>query len=194
MDGPALGGDQRSMTDSLKEQLIALGLAKEKAKPARNQGRRKPGPRPGTAAGKKPGPDRDREIALEEAWRRKQQSEHQAAEESRRRKQAEDEKRRRINKEIQAIVEANKLNDPKAELKRNFQYKGRIRSVLVNAEQLKLLNSGLLALVFLKGSYFLVTPEVAKQVRMISADHVPDLGGAEPEADGEHPVPDDLIW
>ena len=59
-------------------------------------------------------------------------------------------------------------------------YKGRIRSVLVTPEQLRSLNEGELGLVFLRGSYFLLKPEIVEQVRSISPDHVPalDAGGA----------------
>ncbi len=178
------------MSDSLKDQLISLGLAKE---PPRR--RKKPGPKPGATRGGKPGArNKEGEISLDEAYRRKQQSEKQSAEETKRRKRAEDERRRRLNKELQAIVDAHKLNDPKAELKRNFVYKGRIRSVLVNEKQLKKLNAGELALVFLRGSYFVVLPEVAEQVRALSPDHVPDLAGGAPDDEGDHPVPDDLVW
>ena len=66
-------------------------------------------------------------------------------------------------------------------------------SVRVNAEQLKALNGGELALVFLRGDYLVVKPELAEQVRRLSADHVPDLGTEDP-GEEEFPVPDDLLW
>ena len=86
------------MSDSLKDQLIALGLAKDEPKR-----KRKPRPPQGR---KKKSVQKSGEIGLDEAYRRKQQSEKQSAEESKRRKRAEDERRRRLNKELQAIIDA----------------------------------------------------------------------------------------
>ena len=93
-------------------------------------------------------------------------------------------------------MDSHALNDSKAEVKRNFLYKGRIRGVLVTPEQLKALNAGELGLVFLRGNYVLMLPEHVELVRAVSDEHVPDLGGAEPddEEESEHKVPDDLVW
>ncbi len=91
-------------------------------------------------------------------------------------------------------MEQHKLNDPGAELKRNFLYKGRIRSVRVTPQQLKSLNDGELGLAFLRGSYFILKPEIVEQVRAISADHIPELAGGDEQGDEDHPVPDDMVW
>lgn len=182
------------MSDSLKEQLIALGLAEDRP-------RRKPRGKPrakkrrpvakGTGAqSNSPG---DGDISLQQAWRQRTDSERREVEDAKRRKREEDLKRRQVNARIQPIVEAHKLNDPAAELKRNFLYKGRIRSVLVTPEQLQALNDGSLGLVFLRGSYFILAPDIVAQVEAISPEHVPDLGGGDSEEE-EHPVPDDMVW
>lgn len=187
------------MNDSLKDQLIALGLAQEKPrqrrpkgsgsgrKQGRSDGARKARPERGGAAGDG--------ISLEEAWRQRQREEQRARDTAREAKRAEERRRRRLNSDIARLVEGKALNDPAAELKRNFLYKGKIRSVPVTAEQLAALNDGRLALVFLRGRYLVVSPELAEQVRSLSAEHVPDLSaGAADDDDGEHPVPDDLVW
>lgn len=171
------------MSNSLKDQLISLGLGQDKP-PGKKP--RKPKSRP---AGKKPGGD----ITLDEAWRRRTRTEKEEVENKRRQKREEELKRRQVNARIQPIVEGHKLNDPKAELKRIFMFKGRIRSVLVTSAQLKMLNEGSLGLVFLRGSYYLLEPDVVAQVRAISPDHVPNLNGSDDE-DPDHPVPDDLVW
>lgn len=177
------------MSDSLKDQLISLGLAKKepprkkRKKPARKQGAR--------------GKGKGGEISLDAAYRARNKDEKQTAEQAKAEKRAEDLRRRKINKEIQTIVDEHRLNDEKAELKRNFIYKGRIRSVLVNEQQLKQLNEGGLALIFLRGNYHVVEPGIAEQVQKLSADHVPDLSASvaeEEEEEGDHPVPDDLVW
>lgn len=179
------------MSDSLKNQLIALGLVPKQPAQRRSRKPRK------TAVGSATRSKED--ISLEEAFRRRQQAEKQQAEEARRRKQAEDQRRRRINGEVEALVTGQARNDPAAEFKRNFLYKGRIRSVPVTGDQLRALNAGELAVVFLKGRYLLVDTGVAERVRAVSAEHVPDLAGGTGDdgpsgEEGDHPVPDDLVW
>lgn len=176
------------MSDSLKEQLVALGLASEKPRQKSKKQRARKGRR---ATSKRQSTS---EISLDEAYRQRAKSEKESAEETRRRKREEDLRRRELNTRIQPIVDAHKLNDPAAELKRNFMYKGRIRSVLVTPDQLKALNAGELGLVFLRGSYFVMPPNIVEQVQEISADHVPDLGTEAGPEDEDHPVPDDLVW
>jgi uncharacterized protein YaiL (DUF2058 family) len=172
------------MSESLQDQLKALGLAKAKPK---------------KAPAKKPQPKKDAEMSLDQAYRLRKKEEKSSAQHKKEVKRLEDLKRRRINKEIQELVEGLALNDKKAEVKRNFLYKGRIRSVLVTPEQLKALNAGELGLVFLRGNYILLLPEHVERVRAISKDHVPDLGASDQDdeddnIDEAHKVPDDLIW
>jgi len=175
------------MSQSLKEQLLALGLA---STPRVSGG--------GASAGPK---ERQRkpvnaDLALDQAYRLRAQHEKEAALQKKEEKRLKDLENRRINKQIQALVEAHKRNDAGAEFKRNFMYKGRIRSVLVMPEQLRALNAGELGVVFLRGGYYLLAPQDLEQARAISPDHVPDLSGAEPsEAEDERfKVPDDLVW
>lgn len=186
------------MGDSLKDQLVALGLARpEDQKRAPKKGGRKKGggERAGAGKGGRNRRGHPREMSLDAAWRARQREEKQSAEEKKRRKQEEDRQRRTINLSLQQLVEKHALNDASAELKRNFLYKGRIRSVLVTPEQMKALNAGELGLVFLRGSYFVMAPEHVEAVRAISSDHVPDLGGDQgDESEEEFPVPDDLMW
>lgn len=184
------------MSDSLKDQLLALGLAKKPATPGKKNSRSKT--RPKRPAQKKPG-SRSKsatEISLDQAFRERAREERRAAEKTRQDKIAEDQRRRAINKNLQMLVDEHAVNDPEADIKRNFFYKGRIRSVLVNRQQLSAINQGELGLVFLRGRYFLVAAQVAEEASSISAEHVPDLTGSEDsgEDEGDHPVPDDLVW
>jgi uncharacterized protein YaiL (DUF2058 family) len=183
------------MSESLQDQLRALGLAKDKpGRPGRKRKRRRPNDdagRGGSPPGGKQGKGDD--ISLEAAWRARQAEEKENAERARAEKRARDLERRRLNTQIEALLEGKALNDRSGELKRNFLYKGKIRSVRVNAEQLAALNAGSLALVFLRGDYLVVEPAVADQVRALSPEHVPDLGGEDP-GEEEIPVPDDIVW
>ncbi len=193
------------MSDSLQDQLLALGLAKEKPKAApggrkQKHHARKAGNGKGGRAKQRqsevdraPASGKGGEISLDAAYRARQKDEKTSSERARAEKRALDLERRRINTEIENLLKDQSLNDREGALKRNFLYKGKIRSVRVNEAQLKALNEGALALVFLRGDYLLVTPELAARVARLSPEHIPDLGGDAPEEE-EFPVPDDLIW
>ena len=196
------------MSDSLQDQLRALGLAKkasqEKARqektrqePAKkpNQGSRKARHSSTTKPPRKPAANPN--LSLDQAFRLRAQEEKKAAQIKKEQKLQQDMERRLINKKMQDLATAHALNDKTAEIKRNFLYKGRIRNVLVTPEQLKQLNSGELGLVFVRGNYYILLPEHVEQARAISPDHIPDLLPAEPDnpdEEGEFKVPDDLIW
>ena len=160
------------MSDSLQDQLLALGLARDSGKKKHQGSSRKPGksrPNPGGEGGKKPG-----ELSLQKAYAR-----------------AEDLQRRLLNNEIRTLVLPHRLNRDDAEIARNFMFRGRIRKVHVTPEQLKALNAGELGIAYLSGGYHLLANEHVEVVRRLSAEHVADLA-TETEDDGDHPVPDDL--
>ncbi len=167
------------MSDSLQDQLKALGLARAKPK-------RKPKPKPRGNKGKQ-------EFSLAEAYSLKNKDEQNQADHARKKKLAEDRQRRQLNNEIRIIVKAHRLNRDDAEIGRNFMFRGRIRKVRVTPEQLKALNAGELGIAYLSGGYHLLANEHAEAVRALSEEHVADLS-TEAGDDGDHPVPDDLTW
>lgn len=179
------------MGDSLQDQLKALGLARNKPqrskqgaeKPIKN--RRQPSPRKASEAG---------ELSLEKAFALRKQDEKRKADETRRKKQEEDRRRKQLNTAIREIVTPHRLNRDDAEIARNFMYRGRIRKINVTPDQLKALNAGDLGVVYLSGGYHLLAKQHVDAVRLLSEQHVPDLGGGSEEDDGEFPIPDDLIW
>jgi uncharacterized protein YaiL (DUF2058 family) len=176
------------MSDSLQDQLRALGLARQS--PERNKPRRKSKPAPNRpAAGKSAGG----EMPLGKAYALREKEEQKNADKARRRKLAEDRKRREINKKIRAIVKDKRLNVEDAEVARNFMYRERIRKIYVTADQNKALTRGELGLAYLSGGYHVLDRETLGQVRSIAADHVVDLE-ASSEDEEEFPVPDDLQW
>lgn len=175
------------MADSLQDQLLALGLAKDKPGKQKKKRPRKPA-RQSPQAGKASG-----ELSLDKAWALREKEEKRSAEQKRARKIEEDRKRREINKAIKAIVDPHRLNQADAEVARNFLYRDRIRKLYVTPEQNKSLASGELGLVYLSGGYHLLAAEHIEAVRKIDAGHVVDLGGDEPQEE-EFPVPDDLVW
>jgi uncharacterized protein YaiL (DUF2058 family) len=187
------------MSKSLQDQLLALGLAKEKSKPGSAQKSRNGGgqrhdqsrpasPRKDSArAAAKPttaqknssphvAPDITPEsITLEQAYRIREKEEKSAKQRARDLKMEADRQRAALNRQIRNIVDAGRLNLADAGEARYFMYKDRIRKVYASAEQLAGLNEGSLGVVYLAGGYHILAAEHIETVRQISPDHVADL-------------------
>jgi len=173
------------MSHSLKDQLLALGLAAKNAEPGSIK-RHKAGP--SSVEHKKT------EISLDQAYRIRHKDDRHQKEQAITQKREQERQRRQINQKIQLLIKQNAIRDVLADSKRNFLYKGRIRSVLATREQINEINNGLLGVVYLSGNYHLMPMDKIEDIRHFAPDHVPDLGGAEPEGEEDNPVPDDLIW
>lgn len=175
------------MSNSLKDQLLALGLAKKKVqtKPKKQARNRPPAARVKSAGG---------DISLDQAYRMRNQQERQQKEQAIAQKREQERLRREINQKIKSLVNDCAIRDKDADTKRNFLYKGRIRSVLATREQVAGLNNGLLGVVYLSGNYYLMPAEKIEEIRQFAPQHLPDLGGADAEGEEDNPVPDDLIW
>jgi len=175
------------MSNSLKDQLLALGLAPAKPKPAPEKPR-KVHSKPVKKANK------SEEISLDQAYRIRIRDERLQKERDAERKREQERQRRQVNQKIQSLVSECAVRDPAAENKRNFIYKGRIRSVLATREQINEINSGAIGVVYLSGNYHLLPSDRIEEIRQFAPDHIPDLQGAESPEEDDHPVPDDLIW
>ena len=173
------------MSDSLKDQLLALGLASKK--PAVKKPRK-----PSPAVAKKKSADAD--ISLDQAYRIRNKEDQRQKQRAIELKREQERQRREINQKIKASIKDNAVRGPNADTKRNFLFKGRIRSVLATREQLIEINNGSLGVVYLSGNYHLMPADKVEEIRQFAADHVPDLRGADGEGEEENPVPDDLIW
>ncbi len=176
------------MSDSLQDQLRALGLAKKS--PERKKPRRKGKPPEKKSPAAKTGGS---EMSLGKAYALREKEEQKSADKARRRKQAEDRKRREINKKIREIVKEKRLNKDDAEVARNFMYRERIRKIYVTAEQNQALTKGELGLAYLSGGYHVLDRETLERVRAIAADHVVDFEDGSGDEE-EFPVPDDIVW
>ena len=176
------------MSDSLKEQLLALGLAPKKAPPKKGKPVKGKGKR---LSGRKPDPGG---VSLDEAYKLREREEQRQKSREAARKRELERQRREINKKLKAIVEMHAIKDEKADTKRYFMYKGRIRHVLATREQINEINEGTLGVVYLRGNYHLAPSAIVEKVRAIAPDHIPDMAGEEREEEQDHPVPDDLIW
>lgn len=174
------------MSNSIKDQLLALGLAPKKpaSKPAK-----KPGKRPQAVKKKS-----NAEISLDQAYRIRSSQERQEKEQAAERKRELERQRREVNKKLKTLIKAFAVRDNDADTKRNFLYKGRIRSVLATRDQIREINEGLLGVVYLSGNYHLLPIGKIEEIRDFAPDHIPDLSGSESEEEKDNPVPDDLIW
>ena len=182
------------MSDSLKDQLLALGLAPKKSE-SPSKKRRKP-----KTAARKPKTTARKlnkghaEISLDQAYRIRNQEDRQQKEQAVALKREQERQRRQVNQKIKTLVKQSAVRDPEADTKRNFLYKGRIRSVLATVEQIREINSGSLGVIYLSGNYHLMPIDQVEEIRKFAPDHVPDLQGADIEGEEDNPVPDDLIW
>lgn len=196
------------MADSLRDLLLKSGIVKQvhdnKPKPP-PQAARPPykGTKSARPTGKSPPsaqkpvrpPRADNgEMDLAKAYAIRAQTE--ASERKRVEQEAAEQARLRRERKlkIQHLLEGNVLNKAEADQPRNFEYGGKIRRVHVDGAQLTALNAGELGVVQQAGRYFLVTREVAEQVRAIDAHQLALLvepGTAGVDDDG---VPDDLMW
>ncbi|WP_426271622.1 DUF2058 domain-containing protein [Dyella kyungheensis] len=198
------------MADSLRDQLLKSGIVKqvreEKRPPAppsgkpfqqRHGGSPSKGGKPGQhkPQGKPSGPRSQEEIDLAKAYAIRAQTE---ANERKRAEQAAAEEarvRRERKLKIQQLLEGKTLNKPEVDHVRHFEYGGKIRRVHVDADQLKAINGGELAVVQQQGRYLVVTRELAEQVKAIDVNQIALL--VEPGSAGgvgEDGVPDDLMW
>ena len=202
------------MAESLRDQLLKSGIVKqvrEEKRPSAPQGGKpfgqrhggspskggKPGqhkPQGRPPAGKNSGKSQD-EIDLAKAYAIRAQTE---ANERKRADQAAAEEarlRRERKLKIQQLLEGKTLNKADVEHVRHFEYGGKIRRVHVDADQLKAINAGELAVVQQQGRYLVVTRELADQIKAVDANQIALL--VEPGTEGgigEDGVPDDLIW
>jgi len=173
------------MSGSLKEQLLALGLA---PRPDRHK-RRKHTPDGSTESRPARG-----EISLDKAFRMREQAERRARAQALKAHREKERQRRQTNGKIRCLIDAHAVCGDGAERKRYFLYKGRIRSVRATTEQIHALNEGRLGVVFLKGNYFLLPADKVSEIQAFAPDHVPDMEGSERPDEQDYPVPDDLLW
>lgn len=189
------------MSNSLRDQLLALGFSQPKPAPRRDE--RGKGPRP---SGKGPSPSKpDGGAATAEAERRRQEeidlarayalrAQAERAEAERARREAEERAREKRERKLKlaALLEGKALNAADAEIARNFPHGGKIRRLYVTPDQLPRLNAGELGIVQHLGRYLLVPRELALAAQAIAPEALVLL--PDPDAPAEDDVPPDLVW
>ena len=185
------------MGDSLRDQLLKSGIVKPGGReppPDKSAVAKKLRPPGGKSHRHAQRPAKAEEIGLAKAYalrsqtqsRERQQLERAAAEQARLRRE------RKVR--IQELLAGRALNKSGAEHPRHFEYAGRIRRVYVDAEQLRALNAGQLAIVQQGGRYLLVNRDLARQVQVIDAQLLALLVDPDDTSASSDGVPDDLMW
>lgn len=145
-------------------------------------------------------PRSQEDIDLAKAYAIRAQKEKDERIQAEQAKQEEARLRREARAKLDELIKDKGLNDPNADIARHFPYGGKIKRVYVNADQLKALNAGELGVLQQNGRYLLVTAEVLAQAEGIFAQAValkvdPNTpADADPYADPQYQVPDDLVW
>ena len=193
------------MSDSLKDQLLGLGFksaakVEPKPVPARSGQQSRQSRHHKTVKPQVKTPQSPHDIDLAKAFALRHQQEKRERESAEREKLAAALHKKLARESVAKMLEGHVLNTPDAEIARHFSYGGKIKRVYVNADQLRLLNSGMLGVVQFNGRYCLVAKEVVLAVR----EALPALvalycdGNEEPLPEGyddpRFQVPDDLVW
>jgi uncharacterized protein YaiL (DUF2058 family) len=179
------------MANSFKDQLIKAGLVdrnrakqEKRDKPSNSiQQRRKAAPPAQTA-------DAATERARAEAAERDRQL-------NLRRKQAADKKA--LAAQLKQLIEANRLPRDDGDVAYNFTDNNKIRRLYVSAAVHKQIAGGSLAIVKHENRYDIVPAAIADKLREREAGSVvlyvdPRQSDTSRDDEGEHPVPDDLMW
>ena len=203
------------MSNSLKDQLLGLGFSAPKpeprksqpakktgqgGKPAHAQANRKPGGKPAPHKPQLQKGMRREDIDLAKAYAIRAQREKDERIEAERLKQEDARKRREAKAKLAGLIAGKGLNAADADHVRHFEYGGKIKRVHVTADQLRALNAGELGVLQQDGRYLLVTAALLAEAEAIFAPAValkidPNAPvEADPYADPQYQVPDDLVW
>ena len=148
----------------------------------------------------KPAPRTREDIDLAKAYAIRAQREKDERIEAERQKQEEARRRREAKAKLLAFLAGKALNAAEADHVRHFEYGGKIKRIHVTADQLKALNAGELGVLQQDGRYLLVTAALLAEAEAIFAPAValkvdPNATAeADPYADPQYQVPDDLVW
>ncbi len=181
------------MSLSLREQLLAAGLAtKKQAKQAEQQQRQQNWRKSdGAAAAQKRAATRTQAQAARTT----------RDQELNRRRQEEAERRARWA-QVRQLVEQNVIARPECEEKFNFIDRGKVRRIYISAELREQIINGALVIVRSEGRYHLVPAAIAtrigerepRAVVALSRDDDKPAAAAEEDPYKDFVVPDDLKW
>jgi uncharacterized protein YaiL (DUF2058 family) len=185
------------MADSLREQLIAAGLAppeeKKKKRPARGADKRKRSQAPGGAK------HRGKQAANRQQTKPANNTDAEKA------AAAEIEERKKLKAKIKAIIEANRIDKWQGDVPYRYQVGTKLRELYVTEDLQKKLAARELAITRLNGSTYIVPATTAAEIVELnplwtvfnSANGDQDSKPDTKDDDGDYSqfeVPDDLTW
>jgi uncharacterized protein YaiL (DUF2058 family) len=180
------------MSNPFQEQFLKAGLVTEKQVKQANQKKKgKPPQR------KKKGPK-----PVDEATKRARAAEQAKAQRDRELNQRKQEQARNkaISIEIDQLIRDNKLaRDDNCEIGYQFQHRGKISKLYVNADMKQRIIDGKLGIARIEGRYELVPLATAKKIQERNDKRVVLLNPEDSKPDENDPyadyqVPDDLMW
>lgn len=184
------------MSDSLRDQLLKTGLAREqdlrKARSEKRQGKRRGKGKGASGAEADPQSEAARLAAQREADKR-------ARDRTLNRRREEERQRQADEHAAREMVIARELPHD-GEVAFNFQHGERIRKLHVSDAQRRELAAGRLAIARTRGRYRLIPADIVERVRarapfLIAWTAAEAADGApEDPAYADYPVPDDLTW
>lgn len=175
------------MSESLRDQLLKLGLVTEKQarqanQPQRRPSRHQPAPPPAEAT---------------RAAKQAEVAKLARDQELNRQRQAQAEAKARIAL-IRQWIEQNRVPKPDSDERFNFVHGGKVRRIPINPELRERLNRGEIAIVRCEGRFDFVPAATAARIRERDERAVINLAAdSAPAADDpyrDYVVPDDLMW
>lgn len=185
------------MSDSLKDQLLALGFKKikptpEQRRPDASRSQKRHDAKPPQHGHHKPKPRTSEEVDLARAYALRERTEREERERAQREAEQKARERKERKAKLTALLEGKNLVDANADTARHFPHGDKIRRIYVTAEQLPKLNRGELGVVQLAGRYQLVDRAIALEAQAISPESLVLL--PDPNAPVEDDIPPDLVW
>lgn len=183
------------MSNSLADQLLKAGLVSEddvqKARAPKPK-RKRPPHKAKKAASKQP----QKSPAKAANDSAKKIIEPSKAEQKKQEQQAEAEKRRALNLKLNTVFDNPEVAEPNGEQKFNYPYQNKVRGIYVSAEQHKQLTDGVLAVTLFKAKTKLIPVALIDDILRIDPKRfiyrADESNNSQDE--GDHPVPDDLMW
>lgn len=169
------------MRQSLQEQLLKAGLVKPKTKP-KSQAKQRPQK---TKLKKQQPPARGKQNAQKKPTKAQQLQQQQS-------------KRQLLNLQLQQLFDKYKaqkpLQKPEGEIRFNYVYNNKVRSIFINKKQQQQLGAAELAITVFKAKTILVDKSMVDEILQIDPQRFIFINQTSSSDDEEFPVPDDLQW
>lgn len=154
------------MGESLRDQLIKAGLARdEQSKRAKRPPRRPKGK-------VKPATGNADQVNLAAAYKARERQELRERKEAERAEREAAERRRQTRAAIRQLLAEGRLNDSEATIPYHFSIAGKVKHVYVTEDQQRLLAAGQLAIVLLDGQRHLVPVETGRHINDLDPTRV----------------------